>query len=403
MDKRKNYFLYAYLDQTPTNFLMKYSRRNILQSMGALAGASMLPISVDGKPSDPSKFQDPANLDEIINLFDFEKIAKNHMSHMAYEFVASGAADEFTVKWNREALDKLKLQTRVLNDVSKLDTKISLFGLDLPYPILIAPTAFHKLMHPQGELATARGAGAASALYCVSSFTTTPIEEIAKVATGPLWFQLYVVDDRSFVKDLVQKVEAQGCKALCITVDTPVSGIRNRQQKAGFKLPDELKPPYMIDTAFAAKGQALAFKKPLTWKDLEWFRSITKLPILLKGILKAIQSGASGIIVSNHSGRNLDTVPATIEVLPEIAERVNKKIPVLMDGGIRRGTDVLKALALGANAVLVGKPVCFGLACGGAEGVTKTMNILRKEFEYAMALSGNASISDINATAIWKG
>jgi len=145
--------------------------------MGALAGASVLPLSVDGKPSDQNQpSHDPANLDEIINLFDFEKIAQNHMSHMAYEFVASGAADEFTVKWNREALDKLKLQTRVLNDVSKLDTRISLFGLDLPYPILIAPTAFHKLMHPQGELATAKGAGAASALYRVSSFTTTPIE-----------------------------------------------------------------------------------------------------------------------------------------------------------------------------------------------------------------------------------
>jgi 4-hydroxymandelate oxidase len=389
---------------------MKFTRRNILQSLGTLAGATILPIAANaGEPASMAFQREPADLDEMLNLFDFEKAASNHMSHMAYEFVASGAADEYTVRWNREALDKLKLQTKVLNDVSKLDTRISLFGLDLPYPILIAPTAFHKIMHPEGELATARGAGAASALYCVSSFTTTPIEEIAKVATGPLWFQLYVVDDRSFVKDLVRKVEAQGCKALCITVDTPVSGVRNRQQKAGFKLPDDIKPPYMIDKGFVAKGQALQFQKSLTWKDLEWFRSLTKLPILLKGILnpddaeKAIQSGASGIIVSNHSGRNLDTVPATIEALPSITARVNKRIPVLMDGGIRRGTDVLKAIALGANAVLVGKPVCYGLACGGADGVTKTMNILRKEFEYAMALSGNASIADINASSIWKG
>ena len=388
---------------------MRYTRRNILQTMGALAGASVFPLSVDGKHSDKNEVKDsPDDLKEILNLFDFEKMAEGVMSKMAYEFVASGAADEFTVKWNREALDKIKIQTQVLNDVTKLDTKVSLFGMELPYPILIAPTAFHKLMHPEGEIATARGAGAASAIYVVSSFTTTPIEEIAKVATQPLWFQLYVVDDRTFVKDLVQKVEAQGCRALCVTVDTPVSGSRDRQQRAKFKLPDDLKPPYMIDTSFASKGQALTFKRPLTWKDIEWLRSVTKLPVLLKGILnpedaeKAIKVGASGIIVSNHSGRNLDTVPATIEVLPHIVKKVNKRIPVLMDGGIRRGTDVLKAIALGANAVLVGKPICFGLACGGSDGVTKVLTILRKEFEFAMALSGRSSIASIDSSLIWN-
>ena len=299
---------------------MPYTRRNLLQSLSALAGASILPLSSDAEENHTSGHQNnPVNLDDIINLFDFEKMAAGNMSKMAYEFVSSGAADEFTVRWNREALDKIKILTQVLNDVAQVNTKISLFGTELPYPILIAPTAFHKLMHPEGELATARGAGAASALYCVSSFTTTPIEEIAKVATGPLWFQLYVVDDRSFVKDLVQKVEANGCKALCITVDTPVSGARDRQVKAHFKLPDDLHPPYMIDTAFASSGKELKFKKSLTWKDIEWLQSLTKLPVLLKGILnpddaeKAIKSGVEGIIVSNHSGRNLDTVPATIE------------------------------------------------------------------------------------------
>lgn len=381
----------------------------MLQSFSALAGASVLPFTADGKPVDSNELNaNPEDLNDIINLFDFEKMAGGKMTKMAYEFVASGAADEFTVRWNREALDRLKIQTRVLNDVTKLDTKVSLFGTEMPYPIMIAPTAFHKLMHPEGELATARGAAAASTTYVVSSFTTTPIEEIAKVATKPLWFQLYVVDDRNFVKDLVQKVEAQGCRALCVTVDTPVSGSRDRQRKAKFKLPDDLHPPYMIDTAFASKGQALAFKKSLTWDDIEWLRSLTKLPVLLKGILnpedaeKAIQSGVSGIIVSNHSGRNLDTVPATIEVLPQIAKKVNNRIPVLMDGGIRRGTDVLKAMAFGASAVLVGKPICFGLACGGSEGVTKVLTILQKEFEFAMALSGRSSIKSIDQSLIWK-
>jgi 4-hydroxymandelate oxidase len=389
---------------------MRYSRRNILQSMGALAGASLLPFAADAKSSEKDGFDGiPPELDDIINLYDFEKMAEGKMSKMAYEFVSSGAADEFTVKWNRQALDNIKIQTQVLHDVSKLDTKVSLFGMEIPYPILIAPTAFHKLMYPEGEIATARGAGAASAIYVVSSFTTTPIEEIAKVATQPLWFQLYVVDDRAFVKDLIQKVEAQGCRALCITVDTPVSGSRDRQRKANFKLPDDLHPPYMIDTAFASKGQALSFKKPLTWKEIEWLQSLTKLPVLLKGILnpedaeKAIQIGVSGIIVSNHSGRNLDTVPATIEVLPSIVKKVNKRIPVLMDGGIRRGTDVLKAISLGASAVLVGKPICYGLACGGSDGVAKVLNILRKEFEYAMALSGRATIASLDPSLIWKG
>ena len=388
---------------------MPYSRRNILQSLGALAGASLL--SVDSKASQNSKMpvpMDPINIDQVVNLYDFEKMAKENMTHMAYEFVSSGAADEITVGWNRQALDNLKIQTEVLNDVSKLDTKVNLFGTEIPYPILIAPTAFHKLMNPEGELATARGAGAASAIYVVSSFTTTPIEDIARVATGPLWFQLYVVDDRTFVKDLIQKVEAQGCKAIAITVDTPVSGARDRQVKADFKMPDGLTPPYMVDTAFAKKGEALKFKRSLTWKDIEYLQSITKVPVLLKGILnpadaeKAVASGVDGIIVSNHSGRNLDTVPATIEVLPDIVKKVNKRIPVLMDGGIRRGTDVLKAMSLGASAVLVGKPVCYGLACGGSEGVTKVMTILRKEFEYAMALSGRPSITSLDPSVIWK-
>ena len=388
---------------------MKNMKKNMLHSISALAGTSILPLTGESKPSCKNEFNSSSgNLHEMINLFDFEKIAEGIMTKMAYEYVASGAADEFTVKWNREAFDKIKIRTQVLNDVSKLDTKVSLFGQELPYPILIAPTAFHKIMHPEGEIATAQGAGAASAIYVVSSFTSTPIEEIARVATQPLWFQLYVTDDRAFVKDLVQKVEALGCQALCVTVDTSVTGTRDRQQRIKFQLPAELKAPYMIDMTIGSKGHALSYKKSLTWKDIEWLKSFSKIPILLKGILnpedaeKAIQIGADGIIVSNHGGRNLDTVPATIEVLPHIAQKVNKRIPVLMDGGIRRGTDVLKAIALGATAVLVGKPICFGLACGGSEGVTKILTILRKEFEIAMALSGRPTIASIDQSLIWN-
>ena len=344
--------------------------------------------------------QEDTQLADIINLFDVEKMAEGRMTSMAYEYVASGAADEFTLRWNRQALDAIKLNTRVLVDVSHVDTRLSLFGLDLPHPILIAPTAYHKIMHPDGEVATALGAGAASAVYVVSSFTTTPLSEIADVATQPLWFQLYVQDDRAATKALVQEAEAQGCRALCVTVDTPVAGVRNRQQRVSFAMPEGITTPHMTD--------AFALTKSLTWKDIEWLQSFTKLPILLKGILHpddaeiAIQAGASGLIVSNHGGRNLDTVPATIDALPRIAETVNKRVPLLMDGGIRRGTDVLKALALGANAVLVGKPICFGLACGGAEGVTKVLEILRNEFELAMALTGKATLASIDQSVIWK-
>ena len=383
---------------------MEQTRRDLLKTITALSGSLMIPFGRQSQIVGQSKLPvingDPIDLSEIINLFDFEKMAEGKMTKMAYEYVASGAADEFTVRWNRQAFDNLKINPSVLNDVSKLDTTVTLFGQKLAYPILIAPTAFHKIMHPEGELATAKGAGKAKAIYVVSSFTTTPLEEIKNVASEPLWFQLYVRDDKEFTKNLVQKAESLGCRALCITVDTPVVGARNRQARVNFKLPDGINAPYT--------NGALTQKMPLTWKEMEWLISFAKIPVLLKGILnpddaeKAIKIGASGIIVSNHSGRNLDSVPATIEVLPRIVKRVNKRIPILMDGGIRRGTDVLKAIALGANAVLVGKPICFGLASGGAEGVTKALEILRAEFEMAMALTGRATIASIDKSLIWK-
>ncbi|RRB02482.1 alpha-hydroxy acid oxidase [Larkinella rosea] len=342
----------------------------------------------------------PTDLTEFLNLADFEEKAVERMSKMAYEYVASGAADELTIQWNRQAFDAIKLNPTVLNGVGQPDTRISLLGHELPHPILIAPTAYHQIMHPEGELATARGAGAASAVYVVSSFTTTPLAEIAQTATQPLWFQLYVRDDREYTRNLIQEAEARGCRAICITVDTAVPGVRNRQEKGGFNLPDHVITHHMPGP--------LNEKKPLTWKDIEWINSFAKTPVLLKGILnaedaeKAVQAGASGIIVSNHGGRNLDTVPATIDALPRVADRVNGRIPVLMDGGIRRGTDVLKAIALGARAVLVGKPVCFGLACGGAAGVTKVIELLKTELEIAMILTGRATIPQIDRSVIWK-
>lgn len=379
---------------------MKQARRDLLKTITALSGGLMIPLGgqsqIVGQNTLHITYGEPIDLSEIFNLFDFEKMAEVKMTKMAYEYVAGGAADEITVLWNRQAFDAIKINPSVLNDVSKLDTTVTLFGQKLAYPILIAPTAYHKIIHPEGELATAKGAGKANAIYVVSSYTTTALEEIKNAASGSLWFQLYARDDKEYTKNLVQKAEALGCRALCITVDTPVDGARNRQEKANFELPDGINVHYRI-------GDDLS----LTWKEMEYIVSFSKIPVLLKGILnpndaeKAIKIGASGIIVSNHGGRNLDTVPATIEVLPRIVERVNKRIPILLDGGIRRGTDVLKAIALGANAVLVGRPICYGLAAGGASGVAKTLDILKAEFEMAMALSGRATIASIDSSLIW--
>lgn len=315
-----------------------------------------------------------------------------------YEYIASGAADEHTLRWNREAFQKVRLRPRVLRDVTNVDTTLELLGQRLECPIILAPASFHGLYHPEGEIATAKGAGAAKTIYTVSSFTTTRIEEIAKVATQPLWFQLYF-HERPYVKDLVQTVEAAGCKALCLTVDLPVVGIRNRSERAGFQPRPDMPAPYLPE---GLKGH------PVTWDDVEWLRSITKMPVLLKGVLNpedariGVKAGAGGIIVSNHGARDLDTLPATLDALPGVVEAVQGSVPVLMDGGIRRGTDVVKALALGAKAVLIGRPYCYGLAAGGAEGVRAVIEILKNELVTVMQLLGVTSIREIDRSVLWQ-
>ncbi len=387
---------------------MKVTRRKALLSASAFVGASVLPLRVmEGRAAAQ---QVPAKTDiasEPVSLSDFEVMARQRIPHMAYEFVAGGAADEHTIRWNREALDKIRLRPRILIDVSKVDTRVSLFGQEMPFPILLAPTAYHRAIHPEGEVATAKGAGAVAATYVVSSATTTPLEEIARVATHPLWFQMYVQSDRGFTRDLVHLAEAAGCRALCITVDTPVLGARNRQQRVKFELPPGVKTPYLFDVNTGRGAIMRPQREIVTWKDIDWLRSFARVPVLLKGILnpddadQAVRAGASGIIVSNHGGRNLDTVPATADVLPQVADKVAGRVPILMDGGIRRGTDVLKALALGAKAVLIGRPYCYGLGVAGAEGVSRVVSILRTEFEMAMALTGRSSITSIDRSVLW--
>lgn len=346
-------------------------------------------------------------VDDIISLPDMEIAAKKVMSHMAYEFVASGAGDEHTLRRNIEAYAQMRLRPRILIDVAKTNTEVSLFGQTLPSPILLAPTAYHRLYHPDGELGTSKGAGASGATYVVSTNTTTPIEDIARVAKAPLWFQLYIQSDRGFTKEVVQRVEAAGCQAICLTVDSPTGGPRNRQQKAKFKLPLNLSTPYMHDRNSGLRGDVLGDRRTETWKDVEWLRSFTKVPLLLKGVMtgddarRGVTAGAAGILVSNHGGRNLDGLPATIDALPEVVNSVGGEVPVLVDGGIRRGTDVVMALALGARAVLIGRPYLYGLAVGGAEGVARVVSLLDRELRMALMLLGRPSIASLDRSVIW--
>jgi 4-hydroxymandelate oxidase len=344
---------------------------------------------------------------DILSLVEFEERARQSMTPMAYEFVASGAADEHTLRWNREAFDRIRLRPRVLREVATVDTCVTLLGRDLAFPILLAPTAYHRVLHPGGELETARGAGTAGVTWIVSMSTTTAIADIARAATSPLWFQLYFQSDPGFTREVVQQAEAAGCEALCLTVDSPIIGPRNRQARARFRLPPDVATPHLYDIGHRKQEIMDPRRVPATWKDVEWLRAFTKLPVILKGILDpddaelAIQSGAEGIVVSNHGGRNLDTAPASVDVLPEVVDRVQGRIPLLVDGSVQRGTDVLKALALGAIAVLIGRPYCYALSVAGGAGVSRVVEILRSELEAAMMLTGVADLTRIDRSLLW--
>ncbi len=352
----------------------------------------------------------------LVNCADYEAVARQRLPAMAYDYIAGAAGDEITLGRNRAAFDALLLKPRVLRDVSGLDTALELFGTRLAHPILLAPAAYHRIMHPDGELATARGAGAAATTLVISSAANTTVEDIAAVATGPLWFQLYVQPDRDFTRDLVQRAEAAGCKAICVTVDTPVLGTRDRETRGGFCLPEGIDRANLRGCKGAKGGRVDAggvysdeLDAALTWEAIGWLRSFAKVPLLLKGIMAAedaalaVEHGADGIVVSNHGARNLDTTPATIEALPGVIEAVDGRLPVLLDGGIRRGIDVVKALALGARAVLIGRPYLWGLAAAGAEGVAGVVQLLRTELLKAMALCGCPTLAAIDRGVLWGG
>ncbi|MDH0897159.1 MULTISPECIES: alpha-hydroxy acid oxidase [unclassified Pseudomonas] len=351
----------------------------------------------------------------IAAVADYEPFARERMSEQAWAYIAGGATDELTLADNRTAFERLRLRGQVLADLSGGNTRLRLFGQDFAHPIFLAPVAYQKLAHPDGELASVVGASAFGAGMVVSTQASVELEAIAEQAQTPLWFQLYIQADRDFTAALVRRVEAAGYQALVLTVDAPVSGMRNREQRAGFALPEGIEAVNLRGMrplqGGAPAGGGLLLGGPLlaaapTWDDLAWLRGLTRLPILLKGITsgldaeRALAAGAGGLIVSNHGGRTLDGLPATIDALPEVAAAIQGRIPLLLDGGIRRGSDVLKALALGADAVLVGRPYVFALAAAGATGVAHVLQILRAELEVAMALTGCRDLAAIGPQVI---
>jgi len=389
-------------------------RREVLKA--SMAGAAAIGVgSRRGAAADPDSAthvdgQMGADLGDkqpvLACLYDYEAAAKQKMLAAAWEYFNSGSADEITVRRNREALDALELKPRVLVDVTRIDTSCTVLGHKLPHPILLAPTSSHFLVHPEAETETARGAGAAETIMVASTVSNRSIEDICKASHGPIWFQLYPEDDRKAVQALIERAEAAGCKALCITVDVPVLYARNREDRIRAQSPQLPFPNLGSEARPGASGGRV--RRHFNWADLGWIQSFAKTPILLKGILnpddadEAVKCGVAGIVVSNHGGRALDTLPATIEVLPAVVDRVAGRVPVLFDSGIRRGTDVLKALGHGASAVLIGRPYLYGLSVAGADGVRDVVNILRSELEAAMALMGRTRLSEIDRSIFWK-
>jgi 4-hydroxymandelate oxidase len=334
----------------------------------------------------------------VINVGDFEEAARKRLDPGAYGYFAGGAGDEHTLRANVAAFARWELRPRVLVDVSEASTEATVLGTELAMPLLVAPTAFQRLADPEGELATARAAAAAGTVMCLSTLSSvSPAELAAAVPGAPQWFQLYWSQDRGFTGELVAAVAEAGFRALVLTVDFPVAGRRERDLRAAFALPDDLPLPNLpvrLERQDFHRELGAIVDPTLTWRDLEWLRSVCDLPLVVKGVLTpedallAAEHGAAAVIISNHGGRQLDGVPATLDVLPEVVDAVGQRVEVLLDGGIRRGTDVLKALALGARATLAGRAVVWGLAADGEEGVAHVLALLRKEIEVGLKLLG---------------
>ena len=338
---------------------------------------------------------------DAVSPADLEAEARRRLDPAVYDFYAGGADGELTLRANETAFARIGLLPRVLCGHTSRDLTVELFGRRLDLPVLVAPTAFHRLAHPDGELATAQAVAKAGTIMVAGMASTVRVEDVAMAATD-LWFQLYIQPDLEFTERVVRRAEEAGCSALVVTVDSPVFGRRERDLRNEFhELPPGMFCENMRDPADGWRPRRIVFSAGLSWSDIDWLRGRTELPIVLKGIVHpadarlAVEHGADAVIVSNHGGRQLDTVPATVELLAPVADAVGGRVPVLLDGGIRRGTDVVKALALGADAVAIGRPVLWGLAVAGAQGVLQVIQNLRSELDSALALCGCGSVRGV--------
>ncbi len=373
-----------------------------------------------------------------INIDDLRARARRRLPRAVFDFVDGGAEDETTLRANRSGFGQVSFRPRVLVDVSGRDQSTTVLGEPLKSPLILAPTGMAGLLWPSGEIAAARAAGRTGALFTLSTMSACTIEEVAAAASGPLWFQLYVWRDREVTRELVQRARAAGYKALCLTVDVPVIGQRERDLRQGFTIPPRVTVMNVVDTLRRVSwlrrvllGPRLTFKNfvnhpgtggddlirlaefankqfdpSVTWADLDWFRSIWSGPLALKGVmaaedaLRATDAGVEAIVVSNHGGRQLDGLPAPIEILPEIADAVDGRAEIILDGGVRRGGDVVKAVAMGARACMIGRPFLYGLAANGQAGVERAVNILEQEIDRTLALIGRPRLADVDRSAI---
>ncbi|KAK6264316.1 hypothetical protein SCA6_019750 [Theobroma cacao] len=350
---------------------------------------------------------------EPVNVNEFRELARRALPKMYYDFYNGGAEDQYTLKENEEAFGKIIILPRILRDVSGIDLSTTVLGYNISMPVMIAPTGMHKLANPAGEIATAKAASACKTIMVLSSASTCTLEEVAACCNAVRFFQLYVYKRRDISAKLVQRAENNGYKAIVLTADSPRLGRREADIKNKLVVPQPKNLEGLLSTKSVSDGgsglEALArgtLDPSFCWEDIRWLKSITNLPILIKGVLtyedaiKALEVGVAGIIVSNHGARQLDYSPATISVLEEVVHAVGGKVPVFLDGGVRRGTDIFKAVALGAQAVLVGRPVLYGLAAKGEYGVRQVLEMLMDELELTMALSGCSSVKEITRSHV---
>jgi (S)-3,5-dihydroxyphenylglycine transaminase len=344
-----------------------------------------------------------------LTLSDYAHLARARLEAGISDFIEGGAGDESTVTANVDAFDRTRLRPRVLAGIGEPDLAVEILGRTWRAPVGIAPMAYHTMADPDGEIATARAAGSAGVPLVVSTFAGRTFEDIAAESSAPLWLQVYCFRDRTVTRRLIERAERAGFEALVLTVDAPHLGRRLRDVRNDFRLPPEIAPANLSGDGFSSPGEhaRTEFDPFLDWSVVEWLRSVSSLPVLLKGIMtgsdarRAIDANASGIVVSNHGGRQLDGAPATLDVLPELVAAVAGECPVLVDGGVRRGRDVLASLALGADAVLLGRPILHGLAVDGQEGVARVLGIVTDELADAMALAGVRSAADAGPDLVW--